>query len=126
MRAALAFALRRTSALLVFAVGAGGLVFVVYRAVRPLHFSPAAPLACGTNCFPGPVSVGSTHWDLAAAALAAVVAVVAAVLLYRRAAIGGHHVATFRAGRSRAPGALRLRLLRQLTSHGRTGSSVQG
>jgi hypothetical protein len=84
MRAALDFALRRTSARLVFAVGVGGLVLVVYRTVRPLRFIPVAPLACGTNCFPGPVYLGPSPWDLAAAALAAVIAVVAAAALCRR------------------------------------------
>jgi len=83
VRAALAFALRRTSARLVVAAGVGGLVFVVYRAVRPLRFVPVAPLACGTKCFPGPVHVGPSPWDLAVAALVAVVATLAAAAFYR-------------------------------------------
>jgi len=84
MRAALAFALRRTSARLVLAAGVGGLVFVGYRAVRPLrlHEIPNAP-ACPT-CLGGYRSFAPSHWDLAAAALVAVLAVVAAAALYRR------------------------------------------
>src|SRR5215471_15860771 len=118
MRAALAFALRRTSARLLFAVGVGGLVLVVYRAVRPLRLlnlsvGPACP-----TCLSGYGSRGPSHLDLAAAALAAVVAVVAAAALYRRHRISGrapqdHPLADFRTRRSRAPRTLRFRLLRQ-------------
>jgi len=114
----LGFAIRRTSARLVLAVGVGGLVLVVYRAVRPLRLlnlsvAPACPL-----CSVGYSSRGTSPWDLAFAALVAVVAVVAAAALYRRHRISGrapqdHPLADFRTRRSRAPRTLRFRLLRQ-------------
>jgi hypothetical protein len=68
------------------AVGLVGLFWIVWRAVEPLVFSPVAMLACGGDrCLPGPVSLGSTPWDLAAASLGLVVAIVVAAALFRPA-----------------------------------------
>jgi len=122
MRAALAFALRRASARLVCAVAVVGLFVVVYRAVRPLIFTPVAAGPACSICIPGPVSLGSSHWDLAVAALAVVVAAVVAAALYRQVSVR-HPLATFRAGRSQAASARRFHLLRRITSHGSTGSA---
>ena len=87
MAAVIGYALRRTSARIVLVVGAAGVVWVVYRAVRPHRFVPAAPLACCTR-FPAPVALGSSNWDLAVAALGLVVALVTAASLWRGSTIG--------------------------------------
>jgi hypothetical protein len=73
------YALRRTSARLVLVLAIGGLVWAVYRALRP------ADRALGLS-FEG-VSIMATpsRWDLPAAGLGVVVAlVVAAFLWYER------------------------------------------
>ena len=85
MRAAVAFAFRRTSARLVFAVGAGGVVLVVYRAVRPrllLQLGLEPPTQCA-GCVDEHFFLGSSPWDLVAASLGLVAAVAIAVALYR-------------------------------------------
>jgi hypothetical protein len=84
MRAVLAFALRRASARLVVAAAAGGLVYVVYLAVRPLRWVTPGD-ACGT-CV-GHRVVESSPWDLAIASLGVLIAIVVAVALYRRFSI---------------------------------------
>lgn len=84
MRAVVAFALRRTSARLVLAAGAGGLVLVVYRAVRPLRLLQPGD-ACGT-CV-GQSVVESTPWDLVLASLFLLIAIGAAAAVYRRLSI---------------------------------------
>jgi hypothetical protein len=83
MRAALAFALRPASARLVLVIGAGGLVYVVYRALRHFHhWWTLAPFGSGR-----PSVVLSSPWDLAVASLVAVVALMVAAALYRRPSI---------------------------------------
>jgi hypothetical protein len=87
MRAALAFALRRTSARVVLAVGVGGLLFVVARAFRPDHRVLTGPCGFVAGCTRSfVVEVGPTAWDLGVAAAAVVAAMIAAAALYRRAA----------------------------------------
>jgi hypothetical protein len=86
MGAALAFALRRSSARVVVAVAAGGLVLTVFRAVRPARTAELVIGVPATRLAVPFLTVGSSPWDLAAASLVAVLAVVAAARIYRRAA----------------------------------------
>ena len=88
MRAALAYALRRTSARVVLVLGVGCLLFWGATVLRT--DSSELPNACGTGtgaylmhalCRDRGVS---TLWDLGAVALTAVVAVIAAAALHRR------------------------------------------
>lgn len=83
MAAVVAYALRRTSARLVVVLAIGGLVWTVWRAVRPAGRSLYL-VYLGL----GPFSAQSaTRWDLAAAALGLVVALsVAAALWFERSA----------------------------------------
>jgi hypothetical protein len=74
------FAMRRTSARLVLVLAIGGLVWVVYRAERPVSW-----LNLKLAGWWGPFPPLATSWDLAAAALGLVVALlVAAFLWYER------------------------------------------
>ena len=77
------YALRRTSARLVLVLAIGGVVWAVYRALRPAGVTWGLSLE-GRYPYTPP---GATSWDLAAAALGVVVAlVVAAGLWYERPA----------------------------------------
>jgi hypothetical protein len=88
MRAALVYALRRTSARVVLALGVGGLLF---WGATVLRTDPSElPNACGSGtgaylmhalCRQRGVS---TLWDLGLVAVTAVVATIAAAALYRR------------------------------------------
>jgi len=84
MRAALVFALRRSSARLVLVLGAGGLVAIVYRALHREGPGPQANLGGMRTFFVPPMA---SPWELAIAALVAGLAVVAAVALYRSRSI---------------------------------------
>lgn len=85
MTAALAYALRRTSARVVLAFAFGGLVWVVYRALRvevegPFFFQGSAggPPVLFRRILPT-----SSPWDLAVAAAIVVVALVVVAALWR-------------------------------------------
>jgi hypothetical protein len=81
MRAVLAYAIRRTSARVVLALGIGGLVWIVYRG---LHREGPIAMANGGGT-PGFFSPPmSSPWELAVAAVVALVALAAAAVLYRR------------------------------------------
>ena len=86
MRAALAFALRRTSARVILGVGLGGLAYAVYGAVGSFHPHPAwLRFTCSQYEFPVSCSgLESSPWDLGVAAAVAVVAIIAAAAIYRR------------------------------------------
>ena len=81
------YAFRRTSARVVLAFVAGGLVWVVYSALRPVH-QPVLGLGDpfgGRGPFLVYRELSSSPWDLAAGSLFVVVAlVVAAFLWYER------------------------------------------
>jgi hypothetical protein len=84
--AAVAYALRRTSARVVLAFVLGGLVFVVYRAVHAEALGPTFCANFGGGESPCTIRPPmSTPWDLAVGAAAVAVAlVVAAALWYER------------------------------------------
>jgi hypothetical protein len=90
MGAAIGYAVRRTSARVVIAVGAGGLLWTV--CVMPLDRSPGlepaypVPFLWRTDPY-RVVGSGFSPWDVAAAALAVAVAVAAAAALWRGRAI---------------------------------------
>jgi hypothetical protein len=80
MRAVLAYAIRRTSARVVLALGIGGLVWMY----RGLHREGPIAMANGGGT-PGFFSPPmSSPWELAVAAVVALVALAAAAVLYRR------------------------------------------
>jgi hypothetical protein len=83
MRAVLAFAFRRASARVVFAVGVGSVVLIVFRAVRPVTIS----LETGGFGMVYRNVLGSSTWDLVAAALLAVIGALAAAAIYRQHSI---------------------------------------
>ena len=84
MGGALSFALRRTSARVVVAVGAGGLVLAVFRALRPVREGVLAIGMAGPE-FELFRLVDSSPGDLAAASLGLAIAVVAGAALFRTA-----------------------------------------
>ena len=91
MTAALAYALRRTSARVVLAVGAFGLLWTVSVAEPSLYLSVLGKVAHPIPILRGPYRVlgwGLSPWDAAVAVLVSVVAVVAAAVLWRERSIG--------------------------------------
>jgi hypothetical protein len=83
----MAYALRRTSARVVVAVGAGGMVLVVFRALRPIRM-PVSPFGAAGHGDVAPIAdfirfLGSSPWDLAAASLGVVVAALVGAALFR-------------------------------------------
>ena len=86
MRAALAYALRRTSSRIVLALGAGGVAFWLSKAVFD-RTPRALPSACGPAYLPHALCAAhgvSTPWDLGVTVATVVVAMVAAAALWRR------------------------------------------
>jgi hypothetical protein len=75
-----AYALRRTSARLVFVLALGGLVWAVFRVARPPHHPAVGSLRVVPARLP---ILGSSPWEMAFAALVVAVAAMAATVLYR-------------------------------------------
>ena len=80
MGAAVAYALRRTSARVVLAVAFGGLVWAVFRVARPPYHPEISSLRVGDPHLP---ILGSPPWETAVAALTVVLPLVAAAALWR-------------------------------------------
>jgi hypothetical protein len=78
--AAVAYALRRTSARVVLALALGGLVWAVFRVARPVYHPEISSLRVASARLP---VLGSSPWETAVAALVVVVALVAAASLWR-------------------------------------------
>jgi hypothetical protein len=72
------YALRRTSARVVLVLVVSGLLFTVYRAVRPFRHPTVGSLGPGR-----PLVIYATAWDLAVGALAVVAALAVAAFLWR-------------------------------------------
>jgi hypothetical protein len=80
VRAALGYALRRTSARIVLALALGGLVWTVFRVARPPYHPEVGGLRVGPAHLP---ILGSSPWATAVATLVVVVAAMAGAALYR-------------------------------------------